>query len=610
MTRTVRSAAVATLAALAAVAAIIAADFTAPASAQAQSDEQSSGYIIARRTADDRIEFGWRTPSGAQVFPRARYFPPDAKIDRWLTSSPVIVGGTAIGRINARMRLVGRIEFAFTPTDGERILPPSRYFPHNARIGRWLSSTEITIGPPVAASAGTFRAIAAGWDSSACAIRDTGEIACWGSNGSGQATDFPAGRFSAIATTGVYCGLRENGEIACWGGYNNEESAQPPAGSFTAISGGSNPYFCALSARGAIACWGKPPASPPTGTFTAISTGADDICAIRASDRAIECWGRRGSDEYGEYQDRITPPTGEIRAVSAGHDHTCAIRTSGELVCWGDDSNDQTNPPPGTFTAIDHTCAIRTSGELACWGRYHDDDQTNPPPGTFTAINRRCAIRTSGELACWGALYRKGENPLSGGRFTAINTACGLRESGVVSCWYGGSRTTTPAGTFSTIGSDYGGGWPSCAIRTSGAIECWCDSDSWQQGHQESNPPTGSFRALSTGSDHACAIHADGGEIECWGDGSAGQRNAPLMGGFTAINAGHEHTCAIRTSGAIECWGKNDVPGRYQSWLARGLTEAPAGSFTSIDASDGHTCATRSDGAVICWGTSIYYPPK
>ena len=178
-----RSAAVATLAALAA---IIAADLTAPAPAQAQSDEQSSGYIIARRGNDDRIEFGWRMPSGAQVFPRQRYFPADAELDRWLRSSPVTVGGTAIGRINARMLAGGRIEFAFTPTDGERILPPSRYFPHNARIGRWLRSTEITIGPPAGGSAGAYRAVSAGWGHS-CAIRSAdGTIVCWGDNEYGQ----------------------------------------------------------------------------------------------------------------------------------------------------------------------------------------------------------------------------------------------------------------------------------------------------------------------------------------------------------------------------------------------------------------------------------------
>ena len=40
----------------------------------------------------------------------------------------------------------GRIEFAFTPAGGERILPPSRYFPSDATPGRWLRSTLIEPG--------------------------------------------------------------------------------------------------------------------------------------------------------------------------------------------------------------------------------------------------------------------------------------------------------------------------------------------------------------------------------------------------------------------------------------------------------------------------------
>ena len=148
----------AALAALAALAAIIATDFPAPVSAQSEGamlettgEEQISGRIVARRLSTERIEFGWQ-PSGSEerILPRARYFPraAAATVDRWLSSSPVEVEGVAIGRINARLRAGGRIEFAFTPTDGERILPPSRYFPHNATVDRWLRSTEITIPPP------------------------------------------------------------------------------------------------------------------------------------------------------------------------------------------------------------------------------------------------------------------------------------------------------------------------------------------------------------------------------------------------------------------------------------------------------------------------------
>ena len=79
------------------------------------------------------------------MLPRQRYFPADATVDRWLRSSPVEVGGAEIGRINARLLEDGRIEFAFTPTDGERIAPQARYFPADARVGRWLHSTELKI---------------------------------------------------------------------------------------------------------------------------------------------------------------------------------------------------------------------------------------------------------------------------------------------------------------------------------------------------------------------------------------------------------------------------------------------------------------------------------
>ena len=101
---------------------------------------------MARRLADGRTEFAWQpTDSDERILPRSRYFPASAAVDRWLRSSPIEVGGVEIGRINARLRADGRIEFAFTPTGGERILPPSRYFPAAAAIDRWLRSTEIEI---------------------------------------------------------------------------------------------------------------------------------------------------------------------------------------------------------------------------------------------------------------------------------------------------------------------------------------------------------------------------------------------------------------------------------------------------------------------------------
>ena len=50
-----------------------------------------------------------------------------------------------------------------------------------------------------------------------CAVRESGEVVCWGYNDYGQ-SDAPPGEFRSVSA-GVHhsCALRESGEIACWG---------------------------------------------------------------------------------------------------------------------------------------------------------------------------------------------------------------------------------------------------------------------------------------------------------------------------------------------------------------------------------------------------------
>ena len=103
------------------------------------------GYIVARLSEDGRVEFWWQLPSGERVLPRARYFPQDPGHDRWLRSTPVEVGGVAIGRINVRRSGDGGAEFAFTPTGGERIEPIKNYFPNDAQVDHWLRTSRIYV---------------------------------------------------------------------------------------------------------------------------------------------------------------------------------------------------------------------------------------------------------------------------------------------------------------------------------------------------------------------------------------------------------------------------------------------------------------------------------
>ena len=391
--------------------------------AGAQSDDEATGRIVARLLDDGRIEFGWQPASGARVLPRARYFPADATVDRWLNSSPVEVDGAEIGRINARLLSDGRIEFAFTPTDGERIAPQARYFPANARVGRWLRSTEIAISPP--APAGFTAASAA---DHTCAIRANGAITCWGPDYSGE-TDAPEGSYTAVSAGGIFtCAIRENTDaIECWGAnYSGEFSAySAPEGSYTAISTGSN-HACAVRDSGEIECWGSNEtyaghdewvyagqATPPPGSFTAVSTRHDHTCGLRESG-AIVCWGR---NKYGQ----TDAPEGSYTAVSAGSNFTCAIRDTGAITCWGANGlpynhgeerlleTGQIDALEGNYIAVSaggyHTCAIRENKTIACWG-YDGFGQSTPPPGSYTAVSagdtHTCAIRDTGSITCWG----------------------------------------------------------------------------------------------------------------------------------------------------------------------------------------------------------------
>ena len=81
------------------------------------------------------------------------------------------------------------------------------------------------------------------------------------------------------------------------------------------------------------------------------------------------------------------------------------------------------------------------------------------------------------------------------------------------------------------------------------------------------------------------------GAVECWGLNDVGQTNAPA-GRFSAVSAGEAHSCGLRETGAVECWGWNDL----------GQTDAPAGQFSAVSAGEAHSCGLRETSAVECWG--------
>lgn len=91
---------------------------------------------------------------GERRLPRARFFPADASADRWLASSPLVVslpGSEEIDvRVATQLLADGRMEFAIQERQadgewGERRLPRARFFPADAAIGRWLASSPLEV---------------------------------------------------------------------------------------------------------------------------------------------------------------------------------------------------------------------------------------------------------------------------------------------------------------------------------------------------------------------------------------------------------------------------------------------------------------------------------
>ena len=156
----------------------------APAEAQSGSGETTvTGRIVARLGSDGRIEFAFQPTNGERILPTGRFFPAAQAATRWLPSTPVVLNGIDIGRIEARRHADRRTEFTFVPRGGERISPPQRYFRDREsswaleRVGKWLRSSPISFSverPPVAQMEAAILAVLFGGEPAQANYNDWG----------------------------------------------------------------------------------------------------------------------------------------------------------------------------------------------------------------------------------------------------------------------------------------------------------------------------------------------------------------------------------------------------------------------------------------------------
>lgn len=351
-----------------------------------------------------------------------------------------------------------------------------------------------------------------------------------------------------------------------------------PAGTFSAVTGGFE-QTCGLVGTVPY-CWGQNHLGQlGTGEFAGESLprlvagglqlevmdiGTYHACGVTIAGTAY-CWGTNtwaalGSDTIAANTSVPVSVDGNLtfQTITVGRVHTCGLTTTGTAYCWGDNilgnvgvdtATHEVRTPNAvlgglTFTAIAagdyHTCALAPLGVAYCWGENTygqlgtgDTATTAPHPSpepvvgglAFKAIAagnaHTCGVTTTGAIYCWGA----------GAWGQLGNTE---RTDQRVPVRVSGSNTYMAV----SLGFDH-----SCALETDRRLFCWGSNAEWGLGATApdscpSGPTPGyflpcattpilsaggrTFRSVSVGSAHTCAIGVTGGAY-CWGNNSYGQ---------------------------------------------------------------------------------------
>jgi len=330
-----------------------------------------------------------------------------------------------------------------------------------------------------AQTTGDVLALAVGGDTT-CGLTTAGAVSCWGdgaygalangSTGGRSLVPLPCAQLAfgvtAVALGGHHgCALRNTGEVLCWGddeqgqlgdGLNIPTSTpHPPQGLVTTVAhvatGGS--HTCVVTTGGAAYCWGdntsgqlgsssaSSQSSAPVAVtglasgVSAIAAGGAFTCALLGTGQLV-CWGDGSRGQLGGSTSSNAPVAvplpAPVKAIAAGANHACALAQSGSVLCWGADDKNQlgsskasAHPAPLTvpglagITAIaaggDETCAVNAVGAVSCWGQDPLGDVVPAPagPGVVPSLaggaasigvtgGHACAVTVGGAPKCWG----------------------------------------------------------------------------------------------------------------------------------------------------------------------------------------------------------------
>lgn len=345
-----------------------------------------------------------------------------------------------------------------------------------------------------------------------CAVLNSGNVKCWGTNLSGE---LGTGHFGSGSTTPVLvAGLAHATAITA--GDDAAASYRPG-------------YSCALIANGTIECWGE-------GESGQLGDGL-----ARPSPAPVEVSGITNAVAIS------APDTRNFNAASDTGAHTCALTAAGTIYCWGENREGQlgdgtlesaTTPvqvkglsgATAVATGGRASCALLSGGTVECWGKQSNlprggsIESTTPVavtgPTNVTALAGSgeywCATLAGGHAECWGQLDT--ESPCSldpedicGGSGSGGNDLFGLSAIGFVG-----------------VGPDH-----VCA-QIGRALHCYGFNQYGQMGDGNTD-----------------------GTLEV--PGRSALAKVTGLVDPTAISVGPEHSCASVSGGTVYCWGRNDA---------------------------------------------------
>lgn len=302
-------------------------------------------------------------------------------------------------------------------------------------------------------------------------------------------------------------------------------------------------------------------------------------------DGGVVCWGpgstgALGSGPYdGGRAPRFVSNLGEVASLALGDNFSCAHLPSGAVRCWGDNQFGQVGNG-GSQAAF--TPALTLAGNVT----------------TLTAGARHaCVSFDDAGTSCWG----NG----SAGQLGDGLTALGVRSP---------QPTKLDAGAVALFAGD-DAVW---AVLADGGQWFWGnDSLTYAPSPRALTVTDGGLRQVVAGANHACAIRADTGGLECWGRGLEGElgypvatataqpvRPVPGLGPVLDVCTGLNFSCALIPDGGVRCFGAGGSGELGSGNFNPSSTPVPVDSLPAARQLACHhqfACATTASG-VFCWG--------